>query len=169
MNGNSASISRSALRPLLSLKKRFGFTPYAATHIQCWCSYWLIFFLVSAGAAIVFGFIEQVSLLVFVFPIFVLQGLITEYRGVRVGASSICVPFRPFPRLPMFTFWSKRILLNQISSVTVKSPFFGFEMAVVRTHSGRNSYVYFSGREARLWFVYLVEELEPQIVVYRRR
>jgi len=169
MSGNSASISNFALGPLLSLKKRFEFTPYATTHIQRWCYYWLIFFLLGAGAALVLGFIEQISLLGFIFPIFALQGLVTEYRGVRVGASSICIPCRPFPRLPMFTFWSKRIVLSRISSVTVKPPFLGVEMAVVRTHSGYNSYVYFAGREARLWFLYLIEELEPQIIVYRRR
>ena len=169
MNGNSASISNSALGPLLFLKKRFGFTPYVATHIQRWCSCWLIFFLLSAGSAFVLGFVEQISLLGFIFPVFALQGLVAEYRGVRVGASSICIPFRPFPRLPMFAFWSKRILLREIRSITVKAPFFGVETAVVRTHSSHNIYVYFSGRESRLWFLYFVEELEPQIIIYRRR
>jgi hypothetical protein len=51
----------------------------------------------------------------------------------------------------------------------VKTPTFGVETAVVTTRFGRNTYIYFSGRESRLWFLYLVEELQPQIIIYRRR
>jgi hypothetical protein len=61
------------------------------------------------------------------------------------------------------------IFLNEISSVTVRAPLFGVERAVVTTVMGYNWHVYFFGRESRLWFLYLVEELQPQIIVYRRR
>ena len=69
----------------------------------------------------------------------------------------------------MFTIWHKRISLSEISSVKVKTPTFGIETAVVTTRFGRNTYIYFSGRESRLWFLYLIEELRPQIIIYRRR
>jgi hypothetical protein len=123
---------------------------------------------VGVCSEVVLAYNGQVSFLGLFVMIFALQGAITEYRGIRVDASSICIPLRSLPRLPMFTFWIKRIFLSEISSVTVKPPLFGIEIVAVTTLRGHSRYAYFSGRESRLWFLYLVKDLQPQIIVYRR-
>ncbi len=169
MPGNSVSFSRSAFRSQLYSKKTFEDTPYVATRIQSWCLYWLVAMVVGACHNVVLDYNGPISFLGLFVVIFALQGAITEYRGIRVEALFIRIPLRPLPRLPMFTFWSKRIFLSEISSVTVKPPVFGLETVVVTTLRGHSWYAYFSRRESRLWFLYLVAELQPQIIVYRRR
>jgi hypothetical protein len=168
MNGSSVSLSHFALRSQLSSKKTFKDTPSVAIRIQSWCRYWLAAMVVGVCSEVVLAYNGQVSFLGLFVMIFALQGAITEYRGIRVDASSICIPLRSLPRLPMFTFWIKRIFLSEISSVTVKPPLFGIEIVAVTTLRGHSRYAYFSGRESRLWFLYLVKDLQPQIIVYRR-
>ena len=95
--------------------------------------------------------------------IFALQGAITEYRGIRVEALFIRIPLRPLPRLPMFTFWSKRIFLSEISSVTVRPPVFGIETVVVTTLRGHSWYAYFSGRSRAFGFSILSQSCNPKL------
>ena len=169
MNGNSVSLSSFAPKSLPPSKKSLGRAPSVATRIQSWCFFWLAGIVVGACFDIVLACNGEISFVALFVTIFAWLGAITEYRGIRVEASSICIPFRPLPHLPIFTFWTRRISLSEISSITVRPPLFGVETAVVTTLAGYGWHVYFSGRESRLWFLYLAEELEPQIIVYRRR
>src|SRR5208282_5896125 len=125
------SLSSFALKSQLSSKKTFGRMPHVATRIQSWCFFWLAGLVVGACSDAVLAYSGEISFLGLFVTIFALQGAITEYRGIRVEALSICIPFRPLPHLPMFTFWSKRIFLSEISSITVRPPLFGVERAVV--------------------------------------
>lgn len=169
MNGESVSLSDFDLKRQLASKKTLGSMPYVATRMQSWCSYWLAAMVIGACFEVVLAYNSQISYVGLVIAIYALQGAVTEYSGIRIEAASVCIPLRPLPRLPMFTFWSKRIYLSEIDSIRVKAPLFGVERALVRTLTGHDWHVYFSGRESRLWFLYLVEELQPKIIIYRRR
>ena len=136
MNGNSVSLSSFAPKSLPPSKKSLGRAPSVATRIQSWCFFWLAGIVVGACFDIVLACNGEISFVALFVTIFAWLGAITEYRGIRVEASSICIPFRPLPHLPIFTFWTRRISLSEISSITVRPPLFGVETAVVTTLAG---------------------------------
>ncbi|MGA8169750.1 MAG: hypothetical protein WB816_02770, partial [Methylocystis sp.] len=127
MSGNSISIGSFAVKPVRAAKEKFKSSPYVSTRIQRWGFYWLAVLLASGCFLALLAVSEKAGFAGLLIASFALQAAITEFRGVRVEASFICIPLRPLPRLPMITFWCKRIALSEVSTITVKPAFFGVE------------------------------------------
>jgi hypothetical protein len=91
-----------------------------------------------------------------------------ELRGISIGSSTLTMPTRPIPWMPILSFGRRIVLLSEVHTLTLSAPWFGFEVIKISGDFGWHTLV-FGSKNQRRRFTELIQSLCQHVAVYRSR
>lgn len=131
------------------------------------CAVWLIFTLLILAIAITQARSASATT-VWLLALYGMQGLTAELLGVKTDQTSLTIPRRVLPILPLLVFWRERIYWEDIANITTMSKPVGSERIWVRKRSGGHVPLTFANHDQKLRFFEIAKQMQPMISIYRR-
>jgi len=131
-------------------------------------------FVVAVGVAVgAYGFLAQAPRLPvmagFAIGVLGIWLLSREFQGLAINAQVISFPSARLERLPIVALGRRlRSSPGSLQELTVAHPWFGFQIVYIRGDFGTEMLV-FQSRDQRLRFMGVVEEICPNIRMFRRK
>ena len=127
------------------------------------CIIWLSFTFLILAIAIMQA--RSASAMMFwLVALYGVQGLIAEVLGLRTNQTSVTVPRRLPPILPLLVFWREQIRWTDIVDITSMPK---TQRINLRKHSGGHVQLTFPYRDQKLRFFEIAKQIQPSISIYR--
>jgi hypothetical protein len=131
------------------------------------CIIWLSFTFLVFAIAIAITQVRSASAMMFwLVGLYGVQGLLAEVLGLKTDRTSLTIPRRLLPILPLLVFWRERIRWMDIADITSMS---GEQRIQLRKRSGGRVQLTFRNRDQKLRFFEITKQMQPSISIYRTR
>jgi hypothetical protein len=115
-----------------------GMTARSIPHCIIWLSFTFLIFAIAITQAR-----SALAMMFWVVALYGVQGLLAEVLGLKTDQTSLTIPRRLLPILPLFVFWRERIRWTDIAEITSMS---GAQRIQLRKRSGGRVQLTFRNR-----------------------